>query len=172
MCLYTSALQLSVALSDRPYKCLLSMSFFIFSTLSSLSFPTFTQAKIQPASKQTPGFQSLFSWASYRINPLLVLIDVRVTSSARDRSSNNVWSLSQSLFKPEQHKSHCNWVTNKATIIFMVTVMVNHKYWNQRHKATSKTNNEGFTLELTYWSFIKLMIYDIFNWTNNLRGSP
>ncbi len=86
--------------------------------------PSLPRAKLRTASNLTPGFQSLFSWASYRINPLLVLIDVRVTSSPRGRSGNNVWSTSQSLLKREQDGSCWTQVTNKPTIIFRVTVMV------------------------------------------------
>lgn len=52
----------------------------------------------KPATNVSTWFPSLVPWASYRINSLLVLIDVRATSSPWDCSGNNVWSTSQVMF--------------------------------------------------------------------------
>lgn len=167
-CLDTSTPPPSVALSlsDRPYEPLRSVP---FSFLLPSPLPSLPRAKPQPASNLTPGFQSLLSWASYRINPLLVLIDVRVTSSPRDRPGHNVWSTSQPLFKREQDERYCTRVTNTPTIIFMVTVIGKHKYCFPRQCATPRL--EGRILhslakptlttlhKLTHRSLMELMIY-------------
>lgn len=113
--------------------------------LSCRSSPPLPGAKLRPALKPTPGFQSLCSWASYGINPLLVLIDVRVTSSPQDCSGSNVWATSWSLLKHERDDSYCNWVTNVPTTIFMATVVVKHKYCLLRQWITSEANTLSFT---------------------------
>lgn len=163
-----SSLWLSVreALQTSPLYVLL---YFLSSSLTLLSAAPPGNATACE-SNLTPGLQSLFSWASYRINPLLVLIDVGVTSTPWDRSGNNVWSTSQSLFKRERGQSYCTRVTNTPALILMVTVMVQHKYCFQTQCSTSKTMLSALH-KLTHWSLVELMISDFFNLIHNLRLS-